>query len=213
MLENCNHRVNLRDMEACNFHATREVLFQLPSQYQPLVIYHIAGAILTNLVRSKYDMQHELQQCSFCDERDILEHRLFSCPVTEEARRQTLDWMEFQNFQRDKIHCPLMPYHQDATFHRACCFLRELDLQISDTDQAMLFYTDGSMDSVGSGANCAAFAVVCLSDPTEGNIQRWAKNFRESQDMPPFSVACSGKVPGLQTINRAEFLAIIHAIA
>eukprot|EP00438_Fugacium_kawagutii_P027458 Skav229991 [mRNA] locus=scaffold4047:43740:45374:+ [translate_table: standard] len=178
-----------------------------------LVVYHVSGAIATNIVRGKYDMQHEDQKCTFCDMRDTLEHRLFECPITDEARGKTAQWQDFRQLSRAALHCPLVPHHEEEAFHRACCYLREVDIQPVNDDKFCLFYTDGSMDSPADGVTCAAFSIVCLENPTVDNIQQWIGLFRQEGTMPPFTVASSGKVPGSQTINRAEFLAIIKAIS
>eukprot|EP00438_Fugacium_kawagutii_P019200 Skav226197 [mRNA] locus=scaffold2208:94017:97105:- [translate_table: standard] len=199
-------------MRPGNLRATRELLAKLPTQQQLLVVYHISGAISTNIVRSKYDTEFEDQKCTFCMQRDTVEHRLFECPVSQSIRDGTADWEQFATFERAMLHCPLMPYHEDEPFHRACCHLREIDLQIVPNDDLLLVYTDGSMDSMHDGVTCAAFSVITLHGFNDITLRQWTDDFRKHGQVPPFEVAYSAKVPGRQTINRAEFLAIVKAI-
>ena len=81
---NIMHRVNLSDIPNFDLRQTHRILKEVPSHQQVLVLYHLSGAINTNIIRSKYDSQYDTQQCSFCQSRDTLEHRIFECPVTQD---------------------------------------------------------------------------------------------------------------------------------
>eukprot|EP00438_Fugacium_kawagutii_P032584 Skav236450 [mRNA] locus=scaffold1758:72013:83637:+ [translate_table: standard] len=212
VLDNCNHRVNLTGLGSFDLTATRQLVFQLPSQHQLLVIYHIVGAISTNIIRSKYDMNHEDQTCTYCDARDTVEHRLFTCPITQQAREDHPDHSGFAAFDRAMIHCPLMPRHADEAFHRCVCFMRDLELSVEDNDEPLLIYADASMDDCKLGVTCSAFAVITLESAARQMRHLWAQQYRERGLLPPFHIAYSAKTPGLQTINRGEFGALIKAI-
>eukprot|EP00438_Fugacium_kawagutii_P015544 Skav201316 [mRNA] locus=scaffold4158:7362:9038:- [translate_table: standard] len=185
----------------------------MPTQQQLLIVYHIVGAISTNIIRSKYDQMHEDQKCTFCDERDTVEHRIFSCSVTQKLREATSAMSCFEAFDKSMLHCPVMPRHSDEGFHEAVCFMREIDLAPVSRDDHLLIYTDASMDAGDTGFTNCAFAVVVLTGATTDQRREWAQKYREQGQLPPFELAYSAKTPGVQTTNRGELCAVVKAVS
>lgn len=206
------HRVFLHDLPLWSMQFTRDLILKCPAMQQKLVVYHLVGAIQSNIHRSKYQDSHRDQACTFCGERDTWEHQLFSCSVTASLRDSYPEWDSFRDLPSSLLHCPVFPLHEQLDFHRACCALRDSPLQTDVSDLPLLVYTDGSMVPSTNTVGLAAFAVVSIPRPEEEQLLHWVTAYETTQTMPPFQLPLAGKVKNRQTNNRAELTAIIGGL-
>ena len=212
---NVIHRVNLLDICEFNMQQTHRILNEVPAHQQVLVLYHICGAINTNIIRSKYDQQFESQQCSFCSSRDTIEHRIFQCPVTQPLRDANPDLVEkLRETHKSFVHCPLFPVHPDQELEQAIRLSRGLDFGIRHTCEKMVAYTDGSTVPNNKATHLhSAYAVVTIPQHMLNDKQAIVEHFITDHTLPAFDVATLSRVHGHQTNNRAELAALVHAIA
>ena len=215
VMVNIMHRVNLSDIPNFDLRQTHRILKEVPSHQQVLVLYHLSGAINTNIIRSKYDSQYDTQQCSFCQSRDTLEHRIFECPVTQTIRENNQALInDLMDTHKSFLHCPLFPVHDDWTLEHALCLSRGLDYEIEHTCDKVIAYTDGSTIPNNKATHLhSAYAVITIPTFIGEHKREVVEQYKADSTIPAFDVLVLSRVHGHQTNNRAELSSLVHAVA
>eukprot|EP00438_Fugacium_kawagutii_P017647 Skav235521 [mRNA] locus=scaffold625:1005043:1008354:+ [translate_table: standard] len=158
--------------------------------------------------------------CPLCGASDAREHFPFECPGTEELRLKHRDAIE--KTKTDFPHLCFLPVihkHPKHQLLQMANFSRTLpepfDPHIDSAGNMPLnFFTDGSCIFPEQGGRLSTFAIIqdcCLSD--NERIEQ-AIRYKETGMMPSsLKVAQVGMTCGPQTINRAEFTALIQIVA
>ena len=146
-------------------------------------------------------------------------HRIFECPAHAEMRRPflpVLDWVR-QNAPHWP-YCAIPEQHKDVGVLRLIWGSRKVDpnpppvsLILSFSLNKCVMYTDGTCaNNDCPAARHAAFAIVLDCSPDSGS-QAQLLYWQAEQRVPPnFHVVHQGLVPGRQSIDRAELLALLH---
>eukprot|EP00438_Fugacium_kawagutii_P008120 Skav222141 [mRNA] locus=scaffold1181:1085966:1091954:- [translate_table: standard] len=206
------HKVQLHDLAPIDLSLTRAAYLKLHVNDRKLMLYHMSGAIQTNLVRAEY--QNISEQCNYCEHRDTVRHRHFDCPVSEEVRQTWQDHVPtFGLLPTAQFHVSVCVEHPQFELALAGNYLRQLEVDLPTTDEPLLVYTDGSFDpTAGRVVSRAGFSVVTLPKMDSDTIEQLAATYRSSGAVPDFNIAYVGLVQGRQTNNRGELSAIVRGL-
>ena len=149
-----------------------------------------------------------------CGQLYTEQHSLFQCSITRECLDHWTDWIDSDPVStRACIQMPIFPSSQAACDLLALRLAEDLPgpTFTCHPDHHEMFWTDGSMNRAQAQIEReATWAIV--RDKCCGNPQReaWAQTLATLPCIPhdAFAVCQVGGTPGLQTINRAELLAV-----
>ena len=211
------HRNGLHQMMPPAADVTAKALSRFPPGEQMHLARTVAGGYMSAAARSTWDPLQEAA-CEFCGAKDTKYHRLLECPSLAQVRQPfqpLLDWIELE--MPSWIHSPFACEHDSEAFLRL--FWRSRHLREPPSIDSLIdrfglrklnFFTDGSCaNSSCPAARHAAWAVVLDVQPEEalGSSQ----SFPSSQEMQArFHTVARGVLPGVQTICRAEFGALMQ---
>eukprot|EP00438_Fugacium_kawagutii_P020099 Skav232651 [mRNA] locus=scaffold2334:181157:185911:+ [translate_table: standard] len=212
--EHLTHKVQLQDLPDIDLIQSRAVYLDLPVADRKLVLYHMSGAIQTNLVRAKYK-HGQTEKCTYCDGRDTVRHRHFDCSVTEQVREEwSASLSTFQALPVAQFHSALCLEHEDYGMALAANHMITLEVTPPQTGESLLVYTDGRMEVTrGSLFPAAGYAVVSSTCTTAQARTEAIQEYLANDTVPDFQIMCVGKVPGRQTNNRGELAAGILALS
>ena len=177
----------------------------------------IAGGYMSAAARATWDSLQEAA-CEFCGAKDTKYHRLLECPSLAQVRqpfKPLLEWMESE--MPSWIHSPFACEHDSEAFLRLFWRSRRLSAPPSIASlidrfglHKLHFFTDGSCaHSNCPAARHAAWAVVLDVQPdTDLGSRRSVPSPQELQAR--FHTVARGVLPGVQTICRAEFSALLQ---
>eukprot|EP00438_Fugacium_kawagutii_P005211 Skav208600 [mRNA] locus=scaffold598:192186:198849:+ [translate_table: standard] len=199
---------------------TQRVLLQFDDAQQRALLNEISGAFQTNSQQSRWDPD-KCDRCSYCEGVDTRFHRIHECAATADLRQQFASLM--LTLEEEGLTYADLPVIVRAPtteiFETFCDFLVEPCLD--ETLQTCLatsglhmdplrFYTDGSCTHPGIvDASHAALAVVVDLAPTPDMRAEMAQSWRPGQQVPTLHTLLAMRLPGRQTIHRAELLAVI----
>ena len=212
------HRQGLHSIQAPDVDAFRIVCNNLGPQAVGSLGRVFFGGFHSKAAQAQWDPFEEAG-CRFCGQPDTKWHRIFDCPAHGALRRPfqpVLDWV-----QRHAPHWPYCAFpeqHQDVGVLRLVWGSRKVGLSPPPVSLIHTFslstfvvYTDGACaNNACPAARHAAFSVVLDCAPNsapEALLQFWRA---EARVPPNYHVVQQGLVPGRQSIDRAELLALLH---
>ena len=135
-------------------------------------------------------VQYDTQQCSFCQSRDTLEHRIFECPVTQTIRENNQALInDLMDTHKSFLHCPLFPVHDDWTLEQALCLSRGLDYEIEHTCDKVIAYTDGSTIPNNKATHLhSAYAVITIPTFIGEHKREVVEQYKADSTIPAFDV-------------------------
>ncbi|CAE7560123.1 unnamed protein product, partial [Symbiodinium sp. CCMP2456] len=196
LLQHLNIKVNLEDLQSFSIQRTRADAYPDP-MIQGFMRKVKLGGLFPN-----HRLHHVTKgetTCSYCGVRDTLEHRVFSCPATEEVRA-TDKWDLLKDQPKHLLLGGLSP--QLPLMEQYSQMLQTVPepqtLPLMDDDDVAEFFTDGSaIDSSN------AITRLCSWSVTQAK-------YMDRQN----KLISSGILPGkLQTVFRAELFAVIVVLA
>ena len=158
-------------------------------------------------------------RCELCQELETKEHRFLHCQATEHVRRQ---WRPFISEALSRyphwLHGPFAVVPEDAEMAELVFSTRSFPTCTSPASIDLLnslprlrFYTDGSCNHPQNmwARHCAWAVIVDLSS-SDADVELRLQSWHRTGCLPQcFAIVCQGLVPGQQTINRAEYCAIV----
>ena len=191
---------------------------ELAVWYQQITLSHLWS---TQNSRRVQNTGEDLRPCPLCQGEDSRAHFPLDCPgtldlQTEYAGPVASTRLDFPH----QVFLPLLYKHPKLDLLKTIHAARELPdaFVLSDFVDVLpgvpTFYTDGSCFlPVHPVARLAAFSVVLDSAPTDDIRRGVALAHRCSSDTPPTFVAVQvALVHGPQTVNRAEFSAVLQIV-
>ena len=204
--------------------ATVKALCKLPDNEQQVLAYQITGSFM--LANQKKHFNHQSDGCPLCSQEDTVEHRVLRCPSLQHVRHDFPVVTQFLH-EHDSCHIELPIAYEDPLYELRFLYFQKcphpvLDESVSqqirqetDRGETPFFFTDGSCsDPKDCSKRRAAFAVVYHSEITSEQKASLLEAFRRNPVIPQsFVVLAVGECRGMQTINRAEFQAIMTIVA
>ena len=202
-------------------HVTHAVLRQFDDGAQVHLARIVVGALLSDAAKATWDpLQSPL--CALCGATDTKHHRLLHCPATLSARRPFMSLLEVIDKDCSEwFHCPYPGGHAAEPFLRLLWRSRSIiaparvvsDIPSLTAAGEVHMFTDGTCaHPTCPEARHAAWAVLLYVGPwpfpSAWVSQEWGHRPAASSW---FAVVAQGVVPGVQTISRAEVLALCQA--
>eukprot|EP00438_Fugacium_kawagutii_P019091 Skav234719 [mRNA] locus=scaffold634:296928:300053:- [translate_table: standard] len=200
---------------------TRRVLGQFEPMQQKLLLNELSGAFQTAQQQAKWDPASS-GRCPHCDDFDTREHRIWDCLATQHIRtahQAFLQSLAFEGFDYHEL--PVIYKHPHTEpFHVFCDHILPplLDETLHTRLRSLLpsrtkfqFFTDGSCCNpvVADGSHATFAVVVDLASGDEERKQR-AAEWTDTTRVPTLHTLHVARIPGEQTIHRAEIAAMIH---
>ena len=196
-----SHRTGLASVGSPDVRITDSVFRTLTPSEQAVFARHVCGGFSSGAAKAKWAADED-GTCPLCGAMDDKRHRLLHCPATEKPPYG----VEPPNAEVPRLifatrSLPPLPSLAEADA-----------LRLPSGGQLTLF-TDGSCRNPSIlFASIAAFAVVQDMSRSPSHIPAFRSAWQVSGIVPPLlHVVTQGSVPGEQTINRAEFCAVIQA--
>eukprot|EP00438_Fugacium_kawagutii_P030650 Skav221856 [mRNA] locus=scaffold1175:112517:114841:+ [translate_table: standard] len=199
---------------------TRRVLMQFPVAQQKLLLNELSGSFQTASQQSRWDLSTS-ELCPHCNEVDTREHRIWFCPAGAQVRESHASLLQTLAFEgRDYHELPVITRHPDTEFLHTYCDHLLMPLldetlhtrlrSLQQTGHKFQFFTDGSCcnPTFLDGAH-ASFAVVLDMAGNQEARRRYADTWTELVSAPSFHTLIVSRLPGEQTIHRAEIAALI----
>ena len=215
------HRNGMRFSGVPAPHLTHKALQSFDAGAQVHLARIVAGALLSGAAKATWDPLQS-SACPMCGALDTKHHRLLHCPATEQARRPFQALLDVIAQETPEwFHCPFPGSHAAEPFLRllwrsraviAPAIVPAAPPSLEAAGEVHLF-TDGTCaNPVCPEARHAAWAVILYVGPWPFQ-QEWVHNTAANlRNMATwFVVVAQGVVPGLQTISRAEVLALCQA--
>eukprot|EP00438_Fugacium_kawagutii_P008981 Skav223560 [mRNA] locus=scaffold2197:51047:52243:- [translate_table: standard] len=158
--------------------------------------------------------------CPLCSEKDTREHFPFECQGIAELAEQYAEETKLAKTQFPHLcFLPVIHKHPQLKILQQAHFARTLPapfvpLQMFDDDGFENFYTDGSCIFPEQGGRLSSFAII--QDCCTNDLQRIEQvlRYKETGLMPTsFRTVQVGMTTGPQTINRAEFSALLQIVS
>ena len=197
-------------------HVTHKVLQQFDEGLQVHLARVVVGALLSGAAQATWD-RLQSPNCQFCGAVDTKHHRVLHCPATATARGPFLSLLQLLEMESPEwFHCPYPSTHESEPFLRLLWASRQtvappasmLNVPSLTCAGEIHFFTDGTCPE----ARHAAWAVLVYTGPWPFCPEWLQLQWKDRQGLAAFfSVVAQGVVPGLQTISRAEVLALCQA--
>eukprot|EP00438_Fugacium_kawagutii_P012243 Skav216859 [mRNA] locus=scaffold1042:124091:129630:- [translate_table: standard] len=199
---------------------TQRVISSFDTKHHKALLNELSGAFQTASQQAKWDAQTS-PECPYCGEHDTREHRIFSCAATLHVRdehRSILNQVEFHGFDYHEL--PVITRDFDTEFfHTYCDHLAEPTLAetlhnrlkfLQDAGHQLRFFTDGSCQHP-TFVDASHAAVAIVLDTTADIMERtnFAQHWREGDPTPCLTAILAARIPGEQTIHRAEIYALV----
>ena len=221
LLGNFSDRWAHRGMQAISQVDTLACLRPFDDPHRAQLIQEISGAFQTRVQQAAWDSDVD-GTCKFCPDQDDKFHRWFGCPATAEARdsfQSEVDYAvenlpcfaELPCVLQDPFQMFYMTLHsqmpEPVLPHGVLGQLGEL----LGRGFPPTFYTDGSCVNPASiFSRHAAFAIVFDSALTNGERRFQAQKYIDTGSLPTtLHTLTMARLPGTQTIQRAELYAIV----
>ena len=183
---------------------------------------HVCGGFSSGAAKAKWAADED-GTCPLCGALDDKRHRLLHCPATEHVRTLSREHVETAlALYPHWVHGPYGVEPPDAEVPRLIFATRRLpslpllpaaDALYLPSGGHLTLFTDGSCRNPSiPSASIAAFAVVQDMSRSPSQIPALRSTWQITGIVPPLlHVVTQGSVPGEQSINRAEFCAVIQA--
>ena len=221
LLLNFSDRQAHRGLQAMSTVDTVSCLRKFDDPHRAQLIQEISGAYQTRLQQAAWDSEVD-GVCKFCPAQDDKFHRWFGCPATAEAREPFQTEVDYAVENLPSLH-ELPCIFQDPfqmfymTLHSQMPEPEIPDEMVQQLQHLVTrgftptFYTDGSCVHPASVfTRHAAFAIVV--DSALSNVERCfqARKYVDTGLMPStLHTLVMARLPGTQTIQRAELFAIV----
>ena len=199
---------------AIDFYETRRCIRGCDFIDCKLVLTHLTGSLRTTDMKSHWLPNEELL-CPLCQGPLDEDHIVCHCPMLQATRQP---WEEFLHGlplrRKYLVHSPFCAALPESCKVRAGLLSEPVSLgasQLVSLEEDHVFFTDGSASSAFHGLDAVAAWAIC-GIPRE-TASLWVQQNTSALPEPHFQWSCSGRVPGLQTNNRAELCAIALVIA
>ena len=179
-----------------------------------LVMTHLTGSLRTTDMKSHWLPNEELL-CPLCQGTLDDDHIVCHCSLLQTTRQPWEEFLhELTGDRRYLVHSPFCASLPESWEVRAGLILEQVSLecsQIAGLQEAHIFFTDGSASSAFHGLDAIAAWAICKIPQETASL--WVQNDASVPSELHFRWSCSGRVPSLQTNNRAELFAIALVIA
>ncbi|CAE7226235.1 RPL23A [Symbiodinium sp. CCMP2592] len=200
---------------------TGRLLLKLTAAEQLVIARHVTGAFGSEAAKAKWAEDAD-GSCPLCGAPQTKAHKFLSCPALSHVRK---DWQQYVDCAVQSwphwLHGPFATVPVDLEIPRLVFQTRKLEVpKLPEVVPSpwprtiARFFTDGScVHPTCPRAARAAYAVILDCSSSDIELPTLLRQFRVSGTLPAeLLVADQGFVPGSQTINRAEFCAILQAI-
>ena len=199
--------------------STSKVIQKYPSKHQKLLLREISQAFQPGDQKNHWTPD-DSQLCKWCQQPDSKEHRLLECPASQAIRDKHAEaiWALRQ-------HCTLWTHLPVIYKHPLHDYIHAIHYNMPEVpitpeivqrlvtlhvDSPVTIYTDGSCQHPQSvEASFASYAII--ADLATSDEQRREQAIRyQSSGLEPDTLItiATGRLPGRQSIHRAETLAI-----
>ena len=202
-------------------HATGQLLSKLAAGEQGVIARHITGAFASAQARAQWD-ECEDGVCPLCGAKQTKAHKFLECPALSHIRQQWEPHISVAlRIWPHWLHGPYAGMAPDLEVTRLVFATRKLLPPVVPAGltallrqrQCLRLFTDGSCSCPHlPEASRAAWAVVMDASEGDTEIPTLLQQWRWHRRLPTcFHVVDQGLVPGVQSINRAETIAILQA--
>eukprot|EP00438_Fugacium_kawagutii_P026943 Skav204981 [mRNA] locus=scaffold1180:355715:359716:- [translate_table: standard] len=218
VLVEIKHRKGMGDIPSINAAATSRFLAKLSDVDQQIMAKYLTGSFVFGDT-AKHWGSGEGQCCLCLCEHDSQKHRVCDCPVFQDLRdaiAPTFQWMQTNCFFWP--HLPVVQRPEEELKLRQFCALNPVTVHAPATchrpDIFPRYYTDGScVNPTVPECSVATWAVIhdCARPCDRANL---LQEFLLAGRIPDsFRTCASGFVSDQQNNDRAELIAILHAVA